>query len=199
MEDNQFENAPRKIRKIKRPRRPDSAPVAYGTPTKINSSGDLENNYTTEDDTYFANNGSVENIRFITEEDMMPQGQETLSGLLKNKSVLLLLGMAALIGAILSYLLSPAPQSVSKRGLDGIVFNQDVPAGRSRCGIAEPHQGCVLYIMNPRNEEVIARDFYTTAAKWTQRERYIIETGNMHYSTTKIKPGYIAQINIPPL
>ena len=199
MEDNQFENAPRKIRKIKRPKRPDSAPIAYGTPTKINSSGNVENNYTTDDDTYFANNGNAESIRFITEEDMIPQGQETLSDLLKNKSVLLLLGIAVLIGAILSYLLSPTPQSVSKRGLDGIVFNQDVPAGRSRCGIAEPHQGCVLYIMNPRNEEVIARDFYTTAAKWTQRERYIIETGNMHYSTTKIKPGYIAQINIPPL
>lgn len=199
MEGNQFENAPRKIRKIKRPKRPDAAPVAYGTPTKINTSSDIESNYTTDDDTYFANNGNAENIRFITEEDITPQNQENLTDLLKNKSVLLLLGIAILIGAILSYLLSPTPQSVSRRGLDGIVFNQDVPAGRSRCGIAEPHQGCVLYIMNPRNEEVIARDFYTTAAKWTQRERYIIETGNMHYSTTKIKPGYIAQINIPPL
>ena len=108
------------------------------------------------------------------------------------------MGLSAIFGLFLGAGTSSGSTS-SKNGLDWVVANPDVPAGRSRCGIAEPHQGCVLYIMNPRNEEVIARDFYTTAAKWTQRERYIIETGNMHYSTTKIKPGYIAQINIPPL
>ena len=197
MEDNQF-NAPRKLRKIKRPRPMDGQPVSYGMPSKVNYESDVAENYT-EDENYFANNGNAENIRFVSEEDLNPQNVETISSLLGNKTVVLLLIMAGLLGAILSYLLAPAQQNVSKRGLDGVVFNSDVPAGRSRCGLAEPHQGCVLYIMNPKNQEVVARDFYATAAKWTQRERYIIETGNMHYSTTKIKPGYIAQINIPPL
>lgn len=197
MEDNRF-SAPRKLRKIKRPRPADGQPVSYGMPSKVNYESDIAGNYT-EEENYFANNGSAENIRFVTEEDLNPQNVETISSLLNNKTVVLLLIMAALFGAILSYLLAPAQQNVSKRGLDGVVFNSDVPAGRSRCGLAEPHQGCVLYIMNPKNQEVVARDFYATAAKWTQRERYIIETGNMHYSTTKIKPGYIAQINIPPL
>lgn len=197
MEENQY-TAPRKLRKIKRPRPSDGQPVSFGMPRKVNYETDeLENR--SGDDNYFANNGNAENIRFVTEEDMAPQNVETLSGILQNKTVLLLLCIAGLFGAILSYLFAPAQQNVSKRGLDGVVFNPDVPAGRSRCGLVEPHQGCVLYVMNPRNQEVIARDFYPTAAKWTQRERYIIETGNMHYSTTKIKPGYIAQINIPPL
>ncbi|MBO6282277.1 MAG: hypothetical protein J6N49_07130 [Alphaproteobacteria bacterium] len=198
MEENQV-NAPRKLRKIKRPRPNDGQPISFGMPSKVNYESNISDNYVQEDDNYFANNGSAENIHFITEEEMMPQNVETISDLLRNKTVVLLLCIAGLFGAILSYLMAPAQQNVSKRGLDGVVFNSDVPAGRSRCGLTEPHQGCVLYIMNPRNQEVIAREFYQTAAKWTQRERYIIETGNMHYSTTKIKPGYIAQINIPPL
>jgi len=96
-------------------------------------------------------------------------------------------------------MMAPSPQTQASRGLDGIVFNPDVPAGKSRCGLVEPHQGCVLYIMNPKNQEVTGKDFYTTAAKWTGRERYLIDTSNMHYASTRIKPGYIAQIYVPSL
>ena len=35
MEENQFNNAPRKIRKIKRPRLPENQPATYGVPEKI--------------------------------------------------------------------------------------------------------------------------------------------------------------------
>ena len=95
----------------------------------------------------------------------------------------------------LSYLSSES----SKHGLDWVVANPDVPAGRSRCGLVDSHQGCVLYLMNPEKRNVTGKDFYSVAAKWTKRERYQIETGNMHYGSKQIKPGHIAQINIPPL
>jgi hypothetical protein len=88
---------------------------------------------------------------------------------------------------------------VNKKGLDGVVVNQEVPQGRARCGTTEKTQGCVLYIMNPQRQELNGRDFYDWASQLTGRQRFVIETSNMRYSTVKIKPGYIAQINIPPL
>ena len=90
-------------------------------------------------------------------------------------------------------------ETVVRDGLQGVVVNPEVPKGRSRCGIAEKTQGCVLYIMNPQRNELNGRDFYDLAAQLTGRQRFVIETGNMRYSTVKIKPGNIAQLNIPPL
>ncbi len=198
MEENQNTNMPRKIRKIKRVR-PSSNVSSFGLPTKMNAvTTDNDSAFGSGDDNYFANNGEAENIRFVTEDDLQTQEAMTLSYILKNKTVLLLLALAALIGMMIGTFMF-GKKTVSNRGLDGVVINSDVPAGRNRCGLVEPHQGCVLYIMNPRNQEVTGKDFYSTAAQWTQRQRYLIETGNMHYSNTRIKPGYIAQINIPPL
>ncbi len=202
MEENKNVNAPRKIRKIKRVKPAVPQPSSFGMPSKINAinenSDSSYNDNQTNDDTYFANNGETENIRFITEDDIQTGETVTITVLLKNKTVLLLMALTALIGLTAGTFLF-APKKVANRGLDGVVINSDVPAGRNRCGLVEPHQGCVLYIMNPRNQEVTGKDFYSTAAQWTQRQRYLIETGNMHYSNVRIKPGYIAQINIPPL
>ncbi len=206
MEENQIPNAPRKLRKIKRPRPLDNQPVSFGTPSKVNfnetSPNQEQHSDEILDENYFANNGDAENIRFITEEEEQVQyynNSESIADLLKNKTIILMLVLASLFGLVIGTTFFSGEQTTSKKGLDGVVFNSDVPAGRSRCGLVEPHQGCVLYIMNPKNQEVMGRDFYTTAAQWTQRERYLIETGNMHYSSTRIKPGFIAQINIPPL
>ncbi len=203
MEENQSMPKVRKLRKIKRSK-PQEQPLSFGTPTKVNYSQPdsfLEKAYNqeSEENTVFDNNGDAENIHFITEEELIPQTQDSISVLLRNKTVFMLLIIAGLIGAITGYLMAPSANAPAARGLDGVVINSDIPAGRSRCGIAEPHQGCVLYIMNPKNQEVQGKYFYNTAAKWTNRERYLIETSNMHYSSTRIKPGYIAQINIPPL
>lgn len=198
MENNQNSKMPRKIRKIRRVR-PTENSSSFGLPTKMNAVSSENNSaFGSDEDNYFANNGAAENIRFVTEDDMQPEEAVTVSFLLKNKTVLLLLVLSALVGMMLGSLMF-GKKTVSNRGLDGVVINSDVPAGRNRCGLVEPHQGCVLYIMNPRNQEVTGKDFYSTAAQWTQRQRYLIETGNMHYSNTRIKPGYIAQINIPPL
>ena len=196
MEENQFNNAPRKIRKIKRPRVPEKQPTTYGVPEKISEPQNSLQSETVEN--YYDANGDAENIRFVTDEDLMPQEPETVTYFLKNKTVLLMLVLATLFGTVLGSTMF-STQETAKKGLDGVVVNSDVPVGRSRCGLVEPHQGCVLYIMNPRNQEVTGKDFFATAAQWTHRERYLIDTGNMHYSSKRIRPGYIAQINIPPL
>ncbi len=205
-------NAPRKIRKIKRVRPATEMPISYGMPSKVNTSL-AEPQYPTgpvgfepdlppqvdANENYYANNGDAENIRFVTEEELQGNNAETISYLIKNKTVILMLILAGIIGMILGTFIFAGKQTSKSRGLDGVVVNSDVPAGRSRCGLVEPHQGCVLYIMNASRQEVTGKTFYTTAAEWTKRQRYLIETGNMNYSSVRIKPGHIAQINIPPL
>lgn len=89
--------------------------------------------------------------------------------------------------------------SEEKYGLEGVILNQDVPAGRPRCGLTEKTQACVFYLMNCYKQELTGRDFYKLAGQLTGREEYLIETANLHYATVKIKPGHFAQINIPPL
>ena len=53
--------------------------------------------------------------------------------------------------------------------------------------------------MNWYKQELTGRDFYKLAAQLTGREEYMIETENLRYSTVKIKPGAIVQLNIPAL
>ena len=195
-------NGPHKIRKIKRVRPAAPQPTAYGMPSKVNYTAPTKP-HTEEDlplEAYFNESSAAENINFVTDEDVLPpQQQETIGYFLHNKTVLLLLALFTLFGIIIGSTMFSKKQTARGRGLDGVVFNQDVPAGRSRCGLVEPHQGCVLYIMNPKNQEVLGKDFFATAAQWTKRQRYLIDTGNMRYSNVRIKPGYIAQINIPPI
>ncbi len=193
MEENQVPNGQRKLRKIKRPRVTENQPVAYNVPDKVSLP-----QINDESQEIFYNNGSAENIRFISDDDMMVAQTENISDLIKNKTVLLLLTLAVIFGTFLGTILFSSNET-AKRGLDGVVPNSDVPMGRSRCGLVEPHQGCVLYIMNPSNKERNARELFSDAARWTGRQKYLIETGNMHYGSKLIKPGHIAQINIPPL
>ena len=149
-------------------------------------------------DTLYTKNNGVENIRFVSGEAADSLQTNNIAELIKNKTILLLMGISALFGIFIGAGSFSSSES-SKHGLDWVVANSDVPAGRSRCGLVDTHQGCVLYIMNPERRNVTGKDFYSVAAKWTKRERYQIETGNMHYGSKQIKPGHIAQINIPPL
>ncbi len=115
------------------------------------------------------------------------------------KGILLVVGLSILfIGVVIGKLFFNNTKVV-RNGLQGVVINQEIPKGRARCGVAERNQGCVLYIMNPQRQDMIARDFYDLASQVTGRQRFIIETGNMRYSNTKIRPGDIVQLNIPPL
>lgn len=90
-------------------------------------------------------------------------------------------------------------QVIEKHGLEGVVTNPDVPKGRARCGLTDKSQACIFYLMNWYKQELNGRDFFKLAAQLTGREEYMIETENLRYTTVKIRPGSIAQLNIPAL
>ena len=116
-----------------------------------------------------------------------------------NKKVLLIFAFLLLFIGFVVGKLTTSTSRIVRSGLQGVVVNAEIPRGRVRCGLAERNQGCVLYLMNPQRQELSVKDFYDLAAQLTGRQRFVIETGNMRYANTKIKPGDIAQINIPPL
>ncbi len=147
------------------------------------------------------NNFSAPNFNddFTENDTFTYQGNTNISNMMfDNKKVLIIACVCVLIGLILGNFMFSS-EAVVRDGLQGVVVNPEVPKGRTRCGVAEKTQGCVLYIMNPQRNELNGRDFYDLAAQLTGRQRFVIETGNMRYSTIKVKPGNIAQLNIPPL
>lgn len=135
---------------------------------------------------------------YITEEDYYGKDTQDNPAWLNLKvfisSILAVLLLGILVGRLFF-----SQSSVVHNGLQGVVVNSEVPRGRARCGIAERTQGCVLYVMNPQRQEMAAKDFYDIASQMTGRQRFMIETGNMRYANSKIKPGEIVQLNIPPL
>lgn len=137
------------------------------------------------------------NNEYVTDDDeFVYQGNP--SGSIDNKKMIWIAMACLLVGLFLGKMFFSSEQVV-RNGLQGVVVNPEVPKGRSRCGVAERTQGCVLYIMNPQRQELNGRDFYDLASQLTGRQRFVIETGNMRYASVKIKPGNIAQLNIPPL
>lgn len=138
---------------------------------------------------------------FIDENELM--AEQMPSGNFQTgtvaKKIAIIIGVTAFLAGFIVAKLMFGQQKVVRDGLQGIVVNAEVPRGRARCGVAEKTQGCVLYIMNPQRQELNASDFYDLASQLTGRQRFVIETGNMRYSSQKIKPGEIAQFNIPPL
>ncbi len=132
------------------------------------------------------------------DDEFVYQGNAGLTGMIDTKKLIWVAVACVFFGLLLGKFIFSSEQVV-RNGLQGVVVNPEVPKGRSRCGIAERTQGCVLYVMNPQRQELNGRDFYDLASQLTGRQRFVIETGNMRYSSVKIKPGNIAQLNIPPL
>lgn len=133
--------------------------------------------------------------------NLPPEGNANFAyGTVDKNKMFIIAAICLLVGLIAGKLFFGSSSSkIVQNGLQGVIMNPEVPQGRSRCGVAEKTQGCVLYLMNPERQELNGRDFYDWASQLTKRPRFIIETGNMRYSSVKIKPGFIAQINIPPL
>jgi len=132
-------------------------------------------------------------------EEIYGPSQTSISPTWLNVKVLVLITLVALFMGVVAGRFLFAESKVVRNGLQGVVANAEVPRGRARCGVAERSQGCVLYLMNPQRQEMRAKDFYDLAAQMTGRQRFMIETGNMRYANSKIKPGDIAQLNIPPM
>lgn len=190
--NDQLENQIPKIRKkIKKAIKKKVLISKSGAPKNIAIGSPMENNHQITpsfiDDINFDNNNQN------YEDDNFPQ-----ENLYTKKHIILFAVIALIAGMILSPLLFNRDKVV-RNGLQGVVVNPEIPKGRSRCGLAEKTQGCVLYIMNPERQELNAKDFYDLVSQLTGRQRFVIQTGNMRYSNTKIQPGQIAQFNIPPL
>lgn len=162
---------------------------------------DGDNLPTIQQDTRLQQNNFERN--FIRDEDIAPapstwRDKMVVGDLYTGFAVFVTAAVFLLFGILFSKIFLSSPTTV-QNGLQGVVINSEVPRGRARCGMAEKTQGCVLYIMNPQRQDLNGRDFYDLAAQLTGRQRFMIETGNMRYSSVKIKPGEIAQLNIPPL
>jgi len=139
---------------------------------------------------------------FISDNDLAPAPRfidDLMQGNLFTTKGVIVISILVFIFGILFTKVFFGGKTVVKDGLQGVVVNAEVPRGRARCGVAERTQGCVLYVMNPQRQDLQGRDFYDLASQLTGRQRFVIETGNMRYSSVKIRPGDIAQINIPPL
>ena len=212
MENTQ--NRPR-FKKVKRPiKRPVNSAENMAVPAKVtenpfnrNTSGGGFNldSYLENDNLPAMQSEPVQNHfnqAFLMEEE--EEGPRTLKdrlmvGNLFTTTAIIATAVASLLFGIFFAKVFMAPPAIEQNGLQGVVVNTEVPRGRARCGRAEKTQGCVLYIMNPQRQDLSGRDFYDLAAQLTGRQRFMIETGNMRYASTKIQPGGIAQINIPPL
>ena len=162
---------------------------------------DNDNLPTIQQDTRLQQNNFERN--FVNDEDLVPNNQSwrekmMVGDLYTGFAVFVTAAVFLLFGIMFAKIFLSGPTTV-QNGLQGVVINSEVPRGRARCGVAEKTQGCVLYIMNPQRQDLNGRDFYDLAAQLTGRQRFMIETGNMRYSSIKIKPGEIAQLNIPPL
>ncbi len=189
---------------------PFSQPSVQKTPSNLPDVGDDAFNldaYLDEDNlpTKVAQESITnDNPQFLQDDDLQEEYAPVLDGgaglpPYLTKKILILIGAVLFFLGIITTKLFFTDSKIVRDGLQGVVVNPEVPRGRARCGVAERTQGCVLYIMNPQRQELSARDFYDLAAQMTGRQRFVIETGNMRYSNTKIRPGSIAQINIPPL
>jgi len=121
---------------------------------------------------------------------------------LKVKSVIALLCCCLIVGVVIGAVLFSSDDNSGKQQqftIGYIVQNPDVPANRGRCGAVELSRGCVLYIQNAERRERDAKDFYPLVEQLSGLNRFQIETANMRYAHRSIKPGYIAQFNIPAL
>lgn len=157
-----------------------------------------DENYSIDNNQYYSQTPTP---HFIDENDLV--NEQIASGNyypgMVAKKIAVVVAIATFLVGFVGAKLMFGQQKVVRDGLQGVVVNSEVPRGRARCGVAEKTQGCVLYIMNPQRSELNASDFYDLASQLTGRQRFVIETGNMRYSNQKIKPGEIAQFNIPPL
>ncbi len=215
-------NPERRLKKVKRPIKrivPQgaNAPISPVNQVNTNAAQNQNNAHAFNMDSYSENSNlptlsNEDNMQslsqnemphFINDEELAyeqnPAAFNSVAGNVVTKKIAIAIGIGAFVIGILFAKLILGEQKVVRDGLQGVVVNSEVPRGRARCGVAEKTQGCVLYIMNPQRQELSASDFYDLASQLTGRQRFIIETGNMRYSNRKIKPGEIAQFNIPPL
>ena len=208
--DNQsiIDSQGRRLIKVKRMKPKTNVVVEPSQPTQVQQPESMSLTAISNQDIDFADafedQQSYENMnegmQNFDDDDYEPRSGFSLLLYEQPAKLLVLVSIIFFIfGFGIAKLISSSSTQTVREGLQGVVVNPEVPKGRARCGLVDRTQGCVMYIMNPQRQEVNARDFYDLAAQLTGRQRFVIDTSNMRYSNTKIRPGAIAQINIPPL
>ncbi len=141
-----------------------------------------------------------ENVRFESSpyDDNMAADMGLPAGFIKTKVLIPLFLLFIAAGVGIGMFLGN-PQQKASDELPGVVSNPEIPKGRPRCGIAQKGQGCVIYVMNAQRREMQAKDFFGIAADMLQIPKFQIETANIRYATTRVPPGYIVLLNVPPV
>ena len=120
----------------------------------------------------------------------------------KTKMMAAILCGTAVVGILLGAMIfggSSAPMAQGPRGLLGVVGNPDIRSNLGRCGTVREDEACVVYIVNHSRNDKRAGAFFKEAVKLTGRQEYMVQIANKQYVNTLIPPGYIAQIQVPPL
>lgn len=143
---------------------------------------------------------SEENVRFEPSpyDDNLAADMGLPAAFIKTKVLIPLFVLFVLIGLGAGMFIGN-PREVMSEELPGVVSNPEIPKGRPRCGISQKGQGCVIYVMNVQRREMEAKDFFGIAADMLGIPKFQIETANIRYATTRIPPGYIALLNVPPI
>lgn len=113
------------------------------------------------------------------------------------------MGAMFLLGAFFGCAMSgPEPSSQQPPRVTGIsarVVQNPMKKGKNLkiCGETLPSQPCLYYILNTKDYDKTAKDFYKQASEDTQRLLNNIHRDNIIYSNELIKPGSFAEIIIP--
>lgn len=80
-----------------------------------------------------------------------------------------------------------------------VVFNDDAKGALPVCGSVASTQSCLFYMLNIRNHAIVAEDFFDQVAHAMNRRVRSIRSENPSYQKQVIKPGYFAEIVVPPM
>ncbi len=165
--------------------------------TSLVTASEAQNLYVSATQNSYVLDGLPPELDYMTDENV--DGEYIADGSYVKKSIVYIVAGVCLLSGLFLGKMFFAEQKVENYGLEGVVANPDVPAGRARCGLTDKSQACIFYMLNWYRQELNGRDFYKLAAQLTGREEYMIETDNLRYANVKIKPGHFAQLNIPAL
>ena len=131
----------------------------------------------------------------------LTKGLGLSSEVFKSKGMMIVWGGTLVVGMLLGALIfgGGSSQPPVIQGLTRIVDNPDIKQNLPRCGTVSESSPCAVYIVNHSRNDRYAEYFFDEATQKTGRQKYLVTIENQHYAKTRIPPGYVTQIKIPPL
>lgn len=80
-----------------------------------------------------------------------------------------------------------------------VILNINATNDMRICGSVDASKSCLMYILNNKNYDKIAEDFFEEVAQKSQRPMKAIRESNFNYAKSLIKPGYFAEIVVPAM